>query len=418
MHNRLKSLTTRRKKKGLDVAFSATLSLLSLMFINASVANAQTQAEPIDWWFDVEIIAFKRTGNDTQISEDFSKAMFDTETRSAVDLFTITIAKDIHTSEMSVLREACLNRQQLPKDQALKLLMGNVGVSYEPPILDMKNASAQIAQPQAVQLSLPTICNFSNNSNYALLQISADHYQQTMLNSLEEQLFELPINVAGSMIENSNTHFLLPKSSFKMTEYATTLFKQRNIKPLLHAAWRQPVVFGEDNALFYRVISGERLKVKRPQRSYEQLSQLYADDYNSLVSDDANTADFFERLESNLNQLPDIDWLAFEQRTDALKGQQNSEQASLQENWELDGKVKVYLSYVNGVPYLHVDNEFMMHSIDVGDDNLAQMNVFPLKQRRRIISKQIHYFDHPKLGIVIRLERHERPKTEESQTSR
>jgi hypothetical protein len=39
----------------------------------------------------------------------------------------------------------------------------------------------------------------------------------------------------------------------------------------------------------------------------------------------------------------------------------------------------------------------------------ARINAFPLKQRRRIISKQIHYFDHPAFGIIIRLERFEVP---------
>ena len=62
------------------------------------------------------------------------------------------------------------------------------------------------------------------------------------------------------------------------------------------------------------------------------------------------------------------------------------------------------------MPYLHIDSEFGFNELELNSVGEAEIKQYPFKQRRRVISKQIHYFDHPKIGIIMRLERYEQPK--------
>jgi hypothetical protein len=77
--------------------------------------------------------------------------------------------------------------------------------------------------------------------------------------------------------------------------------------------------------------------------------------------------------------------------------------------------IKVYLKYINRVPYLHIESEFEFHEFQLNSFGEATIEKYPFKQRRRVISKQIHYFDHPKMGLIIRLQRYEKPKEEDNE---
>ncbi|MGJ8679954.1 CsiV family protein [Paraglaciecola sp.] len=118
--------------------------------------------------------------------------------------------------------------------------------------------------------------------------------------------------------------------------------------------------------------------------------------------------------------------------------------------WQIDGNIKVYLKNVGRVPYLHIDSnldyrtpvydsdieEFTPENLLATDKLAAQLGnideVSPssneintanflqsanFNQLRRVISKQVHYFDHPLFGMIVRIHRYKWPKVEEvSQT--
>ena len=96
--------------------------------------------------------------------------------------------------------------------------------------------------------------------------------------------------------------------------------------------------------------------------------------------------------------------------------------------WELDGRFKLYLQNIGRVPYLHIDSHFnyrqpMMldgmtlpeaYDFDMlSEDGTLQpqqfLKPYPFKQLRRVISKQIHYFDHPMFGMVVQIRRYRLP---------
>ncbi len=108
--------------------------------------------------------------------------------------------------------------------------------------------------------------------------------------------------------------------------------------------------------------------------------------------------------------------------------------------WQLDGNVKVFLKYINRVPYLHIDsNLFYRQPIPLSDlidsdESGSATNTFanqpedgrlnsetlpeyklasvPFSEQRRVISKQLHYFDHPLFGMIIELRRYQPPTAE------
>jgi hypothetical protein len=213
--------------------------------------------------------------------------------------------------------------------------------------------------------------------------------------------FALP-NI-GPQLFSDNSFFtgnnqVLARSDLVLQDYAQSVFKQRDITALLYTAWRQEVQFGIENAEFIRVRAGNVLETSHVQ-SFEQWQKAYSRTNNALVeSDDIR---FFDILQTSLDNNQSVDWLA---QSPLLQNTSETE-FTLEKQYEIDGKIKVYLDYVNQVPYLHIDSEFNRFSLVLDINGSSHLSAFPSKQRRRVISKQIHYFDHPAFGLIVRLER-------------
>jgi hypothetical protein len=100
------------------------------------------------------------------------------------------------------------------------------------------------------------------------------------------------------------------------------------------------------------------------------------------------------------------------------------------------------------VPYLHIDSELLYRQpvseryfavepsilnaddsvnaaiaesdlVNNNSDTLAytpmRLVAVPLKEQRRVISTQLHYFDHPLFGFVVQIRRYNRPAVEVSE---
>ncbi len=65
--------------------------------------------------------------------------------------------------------------------------------------------------------------------------------------------------------------------------------------------------------------------------------------------------------------------------------------------WEIDGFFKVHLDH-----YLFINSEFSI--IDV-DQSTKAKNTVSFKQNRRVITGEIHYFDHPNIGMIVQIRR-------------
>lgn len=99
-------------------------------------------------------------------------------------------------------------------------------------------------------------------------------------------------------------------------------------------------------------------------------------------------------------------------------------QTQVQPVWELDGAINIYLSH-----YLYIETDVFLRKITrklmdphhgeisglsgtqaVQKVMMPFLQTIPLQQNRRVRSGQIHYFDHPQMGIVMQIRKMEQPR--------
>jgi hypothetical protein len=274
-------------------------------------------------------------------------------------------------------------------------------------------AQGQNVEPDSLKTHLTTLNNSIEVLNEKLKHNESVSNHIACLNAepREPELTDSALPSVGSEIFSETIHFtgasqvISAEESF-LQDYAAKVLRQRDIQPLLYTAWRQEVEFGSENAEFYKVRAGNLLETLKSV-SYEKWHQQYeALAINSQATDEET---FFADLKADLISNENIDWLAEE----SASGNKIKTTFQTQKKYELEGQLKVFLDYVNQVPYLHIDSEFKHYRVAVDTEQNSILQSYPLKQRRRVISKQIHYFDHPAFGLIVRLERFTPPVIEE-----
>ncbi|AYA64725.1 CsiV family protein [Alteromonas sp. RKMC-009] len=235
-------------------------------------------------------------------------------------------------------------------------------------------------------------------------------------------------DVVPEFLDGRNTEFarfahLLPYDSLELTKLSRQIRQTRGLNRMLHIAWRQPVKFGEQKAAAMRIIAGdnyadsftmngEAIKPALPQPA----EPAEAQEDLTLTQDD-----FFTQLSSRLNRAGKVSFddmmAAGPEQIMQADTAQNTTVAQANEGltpaiWQLDGFLKVYLKYINRVPYLHIDSEMQYRQpVTTGESENGQpefeLQAVPFHQVRRVISKQIHYFDHPIFGMIVQIRRHQ-----------
>lgn len=403
--------TIQRLKTSAGQRKAAVKLVLTLSFIIAPIVTplqAVAQDEE-DWWFDVELIAFKRNVPSKQIEEDFSSTLLhsmqgEASAAKPTDLISLhlyqranpllglqamvyecTAAQTSFNSQLPALASPLINSPLTTSPLTPSLSIPADDIPFESPFARLLTSEERFSI-----LLDPNNCSEQKEQiAKAFLSVQASN--------------ETPIYLQTPLIETQDQDHLLDDGQLALLDYAKKLFAQRDLKPLAHIAWRQAVVFGEEESAYYRVFAGKKLTLPPPAPAdYDALKEKYDPELNQVI--DQNSETFFAELKQQLNSAKKVNWV-----NEVANADNNQPVPSLDDVWELDGKVKVYLKYINRVPYLHIESEFQFHEIALDTFGEAAIEQYPFKQRRRIISKQIHYFDHPKIGIVIRLQRFEKP---------
>jgi uncharacterized protein YjbI with pentapeptide repeats len=273
---------------------------------------------------------------------------------------------------------------------------------------------------------------------------------------------QLPVVIEGNDWPLASKAHLLTSDSQELTSISRQIRSNRELERLLHVAWRQPVKFGKNKAFNVRLFGGtnyassfnedgEQLKDKRT--TVTDTVNTAAEATVIVLNEDEQMASstFFSSLEQRLLQPEPISFKTLE-RLDS-EGNLSVESttnngASRKPICEIDCRMKVFLKYINRVPYLHIDSEmFYRHQVptqyftgsdlskelassnsrtllnDDGENSVLENSLsetdaqtveyqlvsIPLAEQRRVISKQLHYFDHPLYGFIVQIRRYERP---------
>ena len=261
----------------------------------------------------------------------------------------------------------------------------------------------------------------------------------------------------------SNQPYLLSSESLELTDIYQALRRSKEFRPLLHVGWRQPAV-AKKQSVPMRLFAGDNFQ----QYYQDQLSQyrdalasnieqeqslqaLFDNNFNqsgeSRTESDTTTPELSEQvlkeekikvaladIYQNIDILPqDTQTLLSQLESDAkansalsvdqVERQINEPTAPLQP-WYIDGLFNVHLNH-----YLYITADFNIYNqplaqqvtkaLTASTTNNGQaiktdssVELVRFEQNRRVISKQIHYFDHPYMGMVVQIRRYQRPEPE------
>ncbi|MFQ3206325.1 MAG: hypothetical protein ACI9IT_000459 [Glaciecola sp.] len=368
-------------------------------------APMQVLSQEEDWWFDVEVIAFKRNNANTALEEDFSYITHEVSSTKAIDLISLPLYRRANPLlDLQQMLYECSPNSTLYHSNLLPL-DSNDSISLS----EFDDNTVDVFNKYKIFTPL-----LSSEERFGLLldPQNCSNQKQAIARSMlvVRSTNKIPVYLQQPNISITEYAHLLDDNQLTLVDYAKRLFGQRDVSALSHIVWRQPVFFGEENSSFYRVFAGDKLELPEQSiSSYETLKQKFVPEIKNII--DQNSETFFAELTQQLNEGIPVNW---ESRA-SNKESKLTDPSSLDDVWEIDGKVKVYLKYINRVPYLHIESEFEFHELELNSFGEAKIEQYPFKQRRRVISKQIHYFDHPKMGIIIRLQRYEKPKEEDNE---
>jgi hypothetical protein len=519
-----------------------TLTAVLAAFIASSLlakANAND-----DWWFDVEVVAFKRNKALTELEEQFNLAESFAVPQSEADVISAVIMPDIRfikqnlatcdinglpkknplptwPNDLSTLVPAfdtdflALNTPNALNESALNQtgqLDNSASIESPEPLESTGNAFDEYVAEKngfeetdfkenseptgnALAPSIETITSYWVDANWtdylgahSTPTVSAPQFtycetekpwlsvnqlphgiqwvRHTVDNSMPAPA-QLPVVIEGNDWPLASKTHLLSSDMQELTSISRQIRSNRQLERLLHVAWRQTVKFGKSKAFNVRLFGGtnyasrfnkdgEQIQDKRTavtgttdtmQASKEATIGVIKEDEQTAIAADA----FFTSLEQRLSQPEPVSFKTLqrlETEGDLSDETTNDSGAFREPIWEIDGRLKVFLKYINRVPYLHIDSElFYRHQVptqyftgsdlstelastnsgtflnDDGESSVLESNAsetsaqtieyklvsIPLAEQRRVISKQLHYFDHPLYGFIVQIRRYERP---------
>ena len=353
----------------------------------------------------------------------------------------------------------------------------NVQISEDGQVITSESPSPSNEQPAPIDISINWLewqmpnqlpCAYVEQIEPRLM-VELDQEKEQNQQDVLAHIQTVPVQIDGIEWQTKRPAFLLPQANTRMADLFASIKNQKGISPLLHKVWRQQVVFGSDKAEPVRLFAGqnyakefdgngqlkpvennqpsENMPVDTLYLPSQERAKMSEQEYQNWLAshslDDTNLVEQNEQLFTEIKQalsnskgvtglIPTNDLL--------IENSNNNEVAEVKQLWTIDGHIKVYLKYVGRVPYLLIDSDLdyrrpIPAEID-GSNNVTEVNngvnrSTPLltasapsytlqsanfKQLRRVISKQVHYFDHPLFGMIVRLHRYQWPKIEQENT--
>ncbi|MDV6314880.1 CsiV family protein [Idiomarina sp. HP20-50] len=352
--------------RGLKSILGLTTALMALVSFSAAA-----QSDKDYWrWFEVEVLVFKQTTSQ-QLSEDFSLAL-----------------------------------HPIAVDHSRNLL-----TSY----FSQKNRALRSALPFCVELAkqnwqIDIACQYENEDQWIPIAGNplAPGHALAELNSTE-----VIVDGPGGNIETASQPFLMPKNVLELSPIRSQLKATGQAEPLLHLAWRQPVftrgvgkkyrLFAGKNysdEFFYNGFPREQENLRTPLSSASEQQRMA--NIQSLLNMIETGSEPFSALNSETPIRPPLMAAGYPELA-----------------WQFDGLMHIFL--VGN--YLHIDGEFNLREPDrikraVNDieaqaslalnnssEDIPYLRSYYFSQLRRVISHETHYFDHPKMGVVVQIRR-------------
>ena len=332
-------------------------------------------------WFDIELIFFERQ-LDSELNEDLSADDF-----AAIDYSkTKDIIAEAYQEIQNIKYKECTGELDITLLQDESSIVGED--RFERNVIESSEANLSETPPEDEPLS-----EYDDNQLYC--------EKNTNITKLES----LPLTPEALTQEHTDYIYLLSEEQLALNETVKKL-KQRGLKPLLHTGWRQPES-NIRNATPMYLYGGKNLSAvvsedesdKSLEQMLEEYTQFETGYEMGYTSEEGLTESYAQDVtDTNKNQVTPL---------------------LTQQTWQLQGKFKVFIRH----NYLNIEADFDLNdlteqTVEQLDFDQVQGSLMPeqltetvlktdrFSQFRRVISSEIHYFDHPRLGVIMQIRRY------------
>ncbi|WP_198783265.1 peptidoglycan binding protein CsiV [Shewanella putrefaciens] len=311
------------------------------------IALSHSQLARAEAWFEVEVYVFERQ---SQTTEQWPDAPIATNTHSAIDFISPLVAQ----------------------------VVTPVGSAATPCTL-VFDADANSHCAEQLNADGTTVDSFSSDgtSAPAAINTAATEYRYPS---------SIPSEIGNNNTANASSGgdaLLLPSSRGKFASIISSLSRERGNRSLLHMTWQQPMR-SKSSAVPIRLFAGK------------DFSGTYHFDGRKIAAQALNEP----MLNADGTPMPI---------------------PTVSPVWELDGTLNIYLNhylYIETALNLRKEGRKLMavENTDLTTAATPQPKVMtpylmaiPLEQNRRVKSEEIHYLDHPEMGMVIQIRKMAQP---------
>jgi hypothetical protein len=374
--------------------FKAVLAPLWLAGF-CQLAQAQTSNQIESSWFEIELLAFSREPQQ-RLLEQFPDKVRPINTATALDLLSRHYQPDL--TPLLLALPACQGEvdNTVLWGQGLQLRMeDSTGDGFLLPALtNLPNDAEQLAFA-----GLPLQTSFSSalprdiNSPYAMTRLPVFcQYEQLSANWQQPQLtvsvayksqpaasLQLPITPPGEE-QHQTGPYLAAETALQLKDLAYQLKHRAGHQLLLHTVWRQTLTT-KAKSRSSRWFAGRNFAAQFDYAGRPLNLQLPTDAGSALDQQ-------IQQLEQQLQQArkPDL-------ASPALPASAVGSAAV----WQLDGLLKVYSDRM-----LFAEAEFNLRRLS---NDGQQLQTFYSQDQTRLLLGEIHYLDHPYLGLVLQIRR-------------
>lgn len=394
-------------------------------------------------WFEVEMIIFKRTDN-IKLREQFSQNV-----KPLTSIRQWDLVRDLLQPDISLLLQGLPECHQ--DKNPLANLENNTKVSPAQFFENMMQYQTLINQKWQFTNELCLMPNESLTGYWQLVNnlpnIDDQEYKQVPLNHIPQRI------LAGDHDDFHNI-YVIGEQNLQLVDHFNKLKQHPNTEPMLHIGWRQPglskrnsrpvyLVAGQNYSERFRYDGSEILREDSTELTNTpppETSSVSAPDLEADAKD--NVKNFMKRLQSGAV----VDF-----KNSTLIYPKQDELPD--ETWEIDGFLQVHLDH-----YLYLDGQFNFRELSKetldpeqflaqltkdkaleateleptdalnsvqneqqtepeqsltpltsNNDDLVTINylkTYNFKQTRKLYSGDLHYLDHPKMGILIQIRKY------------
>lgn len=359
------------------------------------LVQAQTSNQVESSWFEIELLAFSREPQQ-RLLEQFPDKVRPIHTATAVDLLSRHYQPDLKPLLLAL--PACQGEvdNTVLWGQGLQFHLedATTGRFLLPALTQLPNDAEQLAFARLpVQTSFSTALNGDGNGPDAIATLPvfcqyeqlSQHWQQPELTvsvpyrSQPAATMQLPLTPPGED-QHQTGPYLATETALQLKDLAYQLKHRAGHQLLLHTVWRQ--------TLSHKANS-------RSSRWYAGRNFAGQFDYAGRPHSLATQTDTGSALDQQIRQLE----LQLQQARKPDLASATLQQSLLGSAavWQLDGLLKVYSDRM-----LFAEAEFNLRRLS---NDGQQLHTFYSQDQTRLLLGEIHYLDHPYLGLVLQIRR-------------